>query len=172
VEQDAVGLARGALELRDYSPEWPRWFERERSHLLQTAPQLLDVEHVGSTAVPGLAAKPIIDIQASLDWSEREQVIARLVSHGYVFMPGRVYPERVFLPKGPEASRTHYLSLIASGCDEWRLRLRFRDALRADPDLRREYEQLKRRLMLETDDRSTYTAAKTSFVARVLAQHP
>jgi GrpB-like predicted nucleotidyltransferase (UPF0157 family) len=172
VEQDAVGLARGALELRDYSPEWPRWFERERVTLLATAAQILDIEHIGSTAVPGLAAKPIIDMQASLNWSDREQVIARLVRCGYTFMPERVYVDRVFLPKGPEASRTHYLSLIAAGSDEWPLRLRFRDALRADPRLRHEYEQLKRRLIHEADGRPAYTAAKSAFVSQVLAEHP
>jgi GrpB-like predicted nucleotidyltransferase (UPF0157 family) len=171
VEEDAVGLARGALELRAYSPEWPHLFEAERLALLTIAPELLRVEHIGSTAIPGLTAKPIIDMQACLEWSEREQVIARLIDCGYTYMPERVYVDRVFLPKGPEESRTHYLSLIRAGSDEWMPRLQFRDALRANPQLRREYEDLKRHLIRGTDDRDTYTASKAAFVAQVLAAH-
>lgn len=167
-----MGLARGTLELREYNPEWPRSFERERSALLATVPQLLEIEHIGSTAIPGLSAKPVIDMQASLDWLERQQVIDRLISRGYTFMPDRVYVDRVFLPRGPETNRTHYLSLIARGSDEWRMRLRFRDALRADPRLRQEYGQLKRTLVDEGHDRRAYTAAKSTFVLQVLADHP
>ncbi|WP_167288922.1 GrpB family protein [Nocardioides seonyuensis] len=172
MNEDVVGLARGALELRDYDPEWPHRFELERSALLTAAPQLLEVEHIGSTAIPGSAAKPVIDMQASLHWPDRQQVINRLISRGYTFMPDRVYVDRIFLPRGPETRRTHHLSLIARGSDEWRVRLRFRDALRADPRLRQEYEHLKRTLVREAHDRSAYTAAKAAFVAQVLAEHP
>jgi GrpB-like predicted nucleotidyltransferase (UPF0157 family) len=171
VNDGVVGLARGTLELRDYNPEWPQWFERERAALLAIAPQLLEVEHIGSTAIPGLAAKPVIDMQASIEWPERQQVIDRLIPRGYMFMPDRVYVDRVFLPKGPETTRTHYLSLIASDSDEWSVRLRFRNALRANPRLREEYEQLKRKLLREAHDRPAYTAAKSTFVSQVLAKH-
>ncbi|NYI99345.1 GrpB-like predicted nucleotidyltransferase (UPF0157 family) [Nocardioides thalensis] len=169
-----VGLARGALELRPYSAEWPRSFERERSKLLANVPGILEVEHIGSTSVPGLDAKPIIDMQASLPsfdgWSA---VVPLLVEHGYTYMAERVYDRRVFLPKGPEKLRTHYLSLIEVDTAESRLRLRFRDALRSDAALRREYRDLKWRLLREhAGDRPAYTAAKAAFVARVLGTNP
>jgi len=174
VKDDAVGLARGAVELRPYDPAWAQWFERERTALLADVPDLLEVEHVGSTSIPGIEAKPIIDMQASLrslnDW---QGVIPRLVQRGYTFTAGRVYESRVFLPKGPEELRTYYLSLIEAGSEEWRERLRFRDALRSDQALRVEYQELKRRLARQhVSDRAAYTDAKSAFVARVLAEHP
>jgi GrpB-like predicted nucleotidyltransferase (UPF0157 family) len=174
VENHAVGLARGALELRPYDPGWLQWFQRERTELLVLVPDILEVEHVGSTSIHGLEAKPIIDMQASLrslsDWT---RVVPRLVEHGYTFMAERVYEARIFLPKGPEESRTHYLSLIEDDTDEWRLRLRFRDALRSNRGLRQEYQDLKRRLLREhADDRPAYTRAKSAFVERILAAYP
>lgn len=141
---------------------------------MANVPGILEVEHVGSTSVPGLDAKPIIDMQASLrSFSDWRDVAPRLVERGYTFMAGRVYDARVFLQKGPDELRTHYLSLIEANTVEWRLRLRFRDALRSDAVLRREYQDLKRRLLREhADDRPAYTAAKADFVARVLAAYP
>ena len=104
------------------------------------------------------------------DWP---RVVPRLVERGYTFMGERVCVSRVFLPKGPEESRTHYLSLIEADSEEWRVRLRFRDALRSDPALQHEYQDLKRRLLRElASDRPAYTDAKSAFVSQVLAEHP
>jgi GrpB-like predicted nucleotidyltransferase (UPF0157 family) len=174
VNDDAVGLVRGAVELRPYDPAWPHWFERERAELLADVPQLLEVEHIGSTSIPGLEAKPIIDMQASLrSLSDWPRVVPRLVERGYTFMAERVYESRIFLPKGPAESRTHYLSLIEADSEEWPARTRFRDALRSDPALRQEYQHLKRRLLREhAYDRPAYTDAKSAFVAQVLTEHP
>lgn len=174
VKHDAVGLARGAVELRPYDPEWAQRFELERTALLADVPELLEVEHIGSTSIPGIEAKPIIDMQAALrSLSDWQRVVPRLVQRGYTFMAERVHESRVFLPKGPEESRTHYLSLIEAGCEEWHVRLRFRDALRSDPALQLEYQELKRLLACRhVLDRPAYTDAKSAFVARVLAEHP
>ena len=132
VKDDVVGLARGAVELRPYDPAWAQWFELERTALLAEVLELLEVEHIGSTSIPGIEAKPIIDMQASLrSLSDWQRVVPRLVQRGYTLMAERVYESRVFLPKGPEEFRTHYLSLIEAGSEEWRVRLRFRDALRS-----------------------------------------
>lgn len=109
MKDDPVGLARGAVELRPYDPAWPQWFKRERAELLTDVPELLEIEHIGSTSIPGLEAKPIIDMQASLrshaDWP---YVVPRLVERGYTFMADRANESRIFLPKGPEHCRTHY----------------------------------------------------------------
>ena len=174
VKDDAVGLARGAVELRPYDPAWAQRFELERTAFLEDVPELLEVEHIGSTSIPGIEAKPIIDMQASLrSLSDWQRVVPRLVQRGYTFMAERVYESRVFLPKGPEEFRTHYVSLIETGSEEGRVRLRFRDALRSDPALRQEYQELKRRLARRhVSDRPAYTDAKSAFVARVLAEHP
>jgi GrpB-like predicted nucleotidyltransferase (UPF0157 family) len=174
VKDDAIGLARGAVDLRPYDPVWAQRFDLERTALLTYVPELLEVEHMGSTSIPGIEAKPVIDMQASLrSLSDWQRVVPRLVPRGYTFMAERVYESRVFLPKGPEGLRTHYLSLIEAGSEEWRVRLRFRDALRSDPALRLEYQDLKRRLARRhVSDRPAYTDAKSAFVARVLAEHP
>jgi GrpB-like predicted nucleotidyltransferase (UPF0157 family) len=173
MKDDAVGLARGAVELRRYDPAWPQLFELERAELLAEVPELLEVEHIGSTSVAGIEAKPLIDMQASLrSLSDWQSVLPRLVERGYTFVVERVYERRVFLPKGPEESRTHYLSLIEADSEEWRVRLRFRDALRADPTLRLEYQELKRRLTREHPlERVAYTDAKSAFVAQLIADH-
>lgn len=171
MEGKVVGLARGALELVPYHAEWPRLFAQERDNLLTHVPEIIEVEHIGSTSIPGLIAKPLIDMQASLRaMSDAGAAIPRLLRLGYAYIPERVYEERIFLPKGPEAERTHYLSLIEAGTTEWELRLRFRDALRADAGLRDDYQALKRQLVTaHAGDRAAYTDAKTAFVTRVLA---
>ena len=172
MKDDAVGLERGAVKLRRYDPAWPRLFEQERTELLADVPELLEVEHIGSTSVPGIEAKPIIDMQASLrSLSDWQRVVPPLVERGYSFMAERVYQRRVFLPKGPEESRTHYLSLIEADSAEWWVRLRFREALRSDPALGQEYQELKRRLAREHPlERVAYTDAKSAFAAQLLAR--
>lgn len=129
---------------------------------------------MGSTSVPGLDAKPVIDLQAAVpDLQIAWGLIPALVESGYTFMPARVYADRIFLPKGSEECRTHYLSLIVADIDEWRVRLRFRDALRENSVLRQEYQDLKRGLAAESGgDRTAYTAGKSDFVRRVLASYP
>ena len=174
MSEGPIGLPRGALLLRPYDDAWETWFQTERATLLDNTGGLVtEVEHVGSTSVPGLDAKPIIDLQAALPHLQAASgLIPRLVGLGYTFMPERVYPNRIFLPKGPEECRTHYLSLIEADTDEWRVRLRFRDALRENPALREEYRTLKRHLAAENaGDRNAYTAAKSDFVQRVLSTY-
>jgi GrpB-like predicted nucleotidyltransferase (UPF0157 family) len=170
-----IGLRRGALSLRPYDDAWVSCFQAERATLMDNSGGLITVvEHVGSTSIPGLDAKPVIDLQAALpNLHTARRLIPRLVELGYTFMPERVYDNRIFLPKGSEECRTHYLSLIEADTDEWRVRLRFRDALRESPALRQEYQDLKRGLAARNaGDRTAYTAAKTDFVRRVLAGYP
>ncbi len=159
------------MELRPYDPDWAGCFDEERARLLAALPGLIRaVEHIGSTAIPGLDAKPIIDLQAGLTaLADSEQVIPKLVELGYTYMPERVFEHRIFLPRGPEERRTHYLHLLERDGEEWEVRLRFRDALRAEAALRQEYQELKHRLALQFGhDRESYTEAKSEFVARVL----
>ncbi|UFN46294.1 GrpB family protein [Nocardioides okcheonensis] len=170
-----LGLRRGALALHAYSESWPALFAAERSVLLaHLSPWVVDVEHVGSTAIPGLEAKPLIDMQAGIrDLAEVRVVVPVLTGLGYHYMSDRVYDTYVFLPKGPESRRTHHLNLVQHDSDEWRTRLRFRDALRADPALAARYLDLKRSLAARhLGDRASYTAAKASFIQAVLRDHP
>jgi GrpB-like predicted nucleotidyltransferase (UPF0157 family) len=156
-----------------YDPDWPRRFEAERALLQRVLGPWLDggIHHIGSTAIPGISAKPIIDMMAGVrDLEEARAAYAPLEQEGYVYTPHRPGIAHRFAK--PSQERAEYgLHLTEPGSDLWRERLTFRDALRADPVLLAEYEELKLRLARETDDVRAYTEAKRAFVGRVLAAH-
>jgi GrpB-like predicted nucleotidyltransferase (UPF0157 family) len=155
-----------------YDEAWPSRFDDERA-LLQPAlaPWLVaPIEHIGSTAVPGLDAKPVIDILApvaSLDGSR--DALAILAALGYVYFPYRVDVMH-WLCKPSDEVRTHHLHLVPFGSALWQERLAFRDYLRAHADVAAEYAALKYALAeCYRLDREKYTDAKEPFVRRVLA---
>jgi GrpB-like predicted nucleotidyltransferase (UPF0157 family) len=157
-----------------YDPEWPRRFEAERGLLERVlSPWLEDgIHHVGSTAVPGLAAKPIVDMIAGVrDLEEARAAFGALSKASYVHAPHRPGIAHHFAKPSPRSSEARYgLHLTEPGSDLWRERLAFRNALRRDRELAEEYEALKFRLArLHADDVEAYTADKRPFVARVLA---
>ncbi len=159
-----------------YDPDWPRRFDTERAELERLlAPWLTGgVHHIGSTSVPGLSAKPIIDMMAGVrSLSEAQAAIPVLEEHGYRHAPHRPEAHWFHKPQSEELSeRTYQLHLTEPGSALWLERLTFRDALRADPALRDEYQELKLRLAdAHGDDPRGYTADKRAFVARVLALH-
>ena len=161
------------VEVVPYDPAWPRRFEAERVLLARILrPWSSDgIHHIGSTAVPGLAAKPIIDVLAGVrDLGEARAASGVLPEHGYEDAPHR--PEvAVHFEKVVGGVTTVGLHLTEPGSELWRERLAFRDALRADPELAREYESLKRRLAeAHPGDRLEYTRGKRPLVARVLAR--
>jgi GrpB-like predicted nucleotidyltransferase (UPF0157 family) len=159
------------VEVVAYDHRWPTAFERE-SHLiaLALAPWLVGpIAHIGSTAVPGLAAKPVIDIMAPVEsLAASLSAIAAAQHLGYVHFPYKPELMHWFCKPSP-AVRTHHLHLVPVGSALWQDRLAFRDALRADPNLRAEYHVLKLRLASQhRHDREAYTEAKSPFVAKVL----
>ena len=150
-----------------YDPEWVRRFDEERALLEDVLAPWLEggIHHVGSTAVPGLAAKPYVDMIAGVgDFEEARTAYGPLEAHGYVHTPHRPGIAHHFSKR-----ETHNLHLTEPGSDLWVERLAFRDRLRADAALAREYEELKLRLAGEVDDLGEYTLGKREFVARVLA---
>lgn len=167
-----VGLQRGLVALQPYDQQWAAAFESEKRLLRHIfASQATAIEHVGSTAIPGLAAKPIIDIEVGLkDFSRWREYVAALESAGYTYMPERVQSDQVFMPKGPEEARTHYLHMTQFGSAEWWQTVRFRDALRGDKTLCVTYEQLKRQLAAAFPrDRAKYSEGKAAFIRRVIS---
>jgi GrpB-like predicted nucleotidyltransferase (UPF0157 family) len=167
-------MTRAAVVVVPYDPGWPARFELERALLEEALAPWLDggVHHVGSTAVPGLAAKPMLDMLAGVrDLDAARAASAPLAGLGYVPTPHRPDEAHHFSkPSARLAEATHGLHLAVPGSDLWRERLAFRDALRADPALAREYARLKARLAREHgDDLAAYTAGKRAFVAGVLA---
>jgi GrpB-like predicted nucleotidyltransferase (UPF0157 family) len=159
-----------AIVIVEYDPAWPQEFARLRDRAQDALGDLaLSIEHVGSTAVPGLAAKPVIDmvvVIASDD--DLEEAIRRLEAMGYrargeLGVPGR----EAFT--WPEGERRHHLYVSPGTSDELRAQVRFRDMLLADPELARRYEILKRDLAERyRDDRPAYTDAKTEFIESAL----
>jgi GrpB-like predicted nucleotidyltransferase (UPF0157 family) len=137
-------------------------------------PWLLEgIHHIGSTAVSGLASKPIVDMMAGVrDLEQARAAYGPLEDEGYIDEPHRPEEAHHFAkPSLKLAERVYNLHLTEPGSDLWRERLAFRDALRADSELAREYEELKLRLAGENpDDVRAYTVAKREFVAAVLAR--
>ncbi len=160
------------VELVAYDPEWPKRFRIERD-LLTEALQVWLVgvpEHIGSTAIPGLSAKPVIDIMAPVrSLVESEDAIARVGRLEYLHYPYK--PDLMHWFCKPSAEhRTHHLHLVPIGSRLWCERLAFRDALRSSGALRAEYQELKERLAQRyRHDREAYTEAKSPFIQRVLA---
>jgi GrpB-like predicted nucleotidyltransferase (UPF0157 family) len=159
-----------------YDSDWPQRFELERAILERLLGPWLagGIHHIGSTSVPGLAAKPIIDMMAGVvSLAEASPAIAVLTQQcSYEHAPHRPRAYWFYKPPSPHwYERTHHLHLTGPGSDLWRERLAFRDALRGDPMLRDEYQALKLRLAQASgDDVAAYTADKRDFVARVLAR--
>ena len=159
------------VEAVPYDPEWPRRFEEERAALEQVLAPWLEggIHHVGSTSIPGLAAKPVIDMIAGVrDLEKARAAFAPLGELDYEYAPHRARTHHFAKPAAdPCGAHTHGLHLTEPGSDLWIERLAFRDALRADPGLAAEYEALK--LGLASGAAAGYTVAKRPFVARVLA---
>ncbi len=163
----AIGLSRARAVMRDYDPRWPDEFDREAGYLRHALDGLpFVIEHVGSTAVPGLPAKPLIDIAVGLVGREAlEEARRRLVTGGYDDRGDFGEHGGVIVAKGPESDRTHLLHLVELGSRQWRRYLAFRDRLRVDPALRVQYAALKSGLAKDFwNDRSAYLEGKRAFV--------
>jgi GrpB-like predicted nucleotidyltransferase (UPF0157 family) len=160
------------IEVVDYDPAWAERFATERDVLLPTLRVWLagEIEHVGSTAVAGLCAKPVIDILVPVhDLAASRPAIDPLERrHGYLYSPYRS-DEMHWLCKPTPELRTHHVHMIPVTSRLYRERLAFRDALRADSALCRRYGDLKRQLARQHGhDREAYTEAKAPFIANVL----
>lgn len=154
-----------------YDSSWPSKFEFEKRVLSYVlAPWLAGpIEHVGSTAVPGLSAKPVIDIMVAVESLDASRpAIPAAEASGYIYWPYKADVMHWFC-KPSDAHRTHHLHLVPYGSRLWQARLGFRDALRADARLAQEYAQLKLGLANKYRyDRESYTQSKTRFVHQVL----
>jgi len=160
-----------------YDPAWPRMFAEEKRHLLDCLPQDLirRIEHFGSTAIPGLAAKPIVDMLVEVTSLEetKERIAPVLEAQGYDYFWRATHGEdgppfyAWFIKRNSAGIRTHHVHMIESDFEHWD-RLLFRDYLMDHPQTAKEYEALKLRLAANyPNDRIAYTDGKTEFVVRV-----
>lgn len=154
-----------AIEVRDYDPAWPGLAEAAADELRAALPGVFgELEHIGSTAVPGLAAKPILDLMASV--SSLDAVVAgedALRALGYRRVDTGMR-DRLFYPRDTDGRRTHHLHVVTADTWETRNERLFRDHLRAHPDAAARYGALKRELAGRTEDSDEYTRAKTALV--------
>ena len=165
-------LAR--IHVVDWRPEWPESFERERIRLAGVFEgEPVEIEHVGSTSVPGLAAKPIIDICVGVERLEVvEQRLAAFESLGYAYVPEYEdsMPERRYFRRPLQHPRICHVHCFVRGSSAWNRHILFRDRLRASTALVDAYGGLKRELARDfAGDRTGYTEAKSAFIASALS---
>lgn len=171
-----VPLYRGTrISLLPYDPTWPAKYAEEADLLLRTLPDfLVAVEHVGSTSVQGLAAKPVIDILTAVrNFDEFPVVVERLEGIDYIYTPESEVddPSRRVFRKGPQdvtRLRTHHLHVTEHGGYYWRRLIAFRDYLRSHPEDASSYLSLKRDLAAQhATDPGRYTREKREFVRKI-----
>ncbi len=156
--------------ITNYDSNWPRMFEDERARILAVlGDKVVAIEHIGSTAVVGLGAKPIIDVMIGVrSLPDAEPCISGLASIGYKYSPEneKVFPERRFFDRP-----SYHLHVVDVSSDFWRRHIIFRDYLRTHPEKARQYLELKRELASKYQvDREGYTTAKTRFIAGALEE--
>lgn len=167
-----LGLQRNTVRLEPYSTEWQKFFEIEKLTLQKVLnDKFIYAEHIGSTAIPDLKAKPILDLMLAIpdlnDWEWLKEPLAKL---GYEFRRDFIKEKgHIFFVKGSEENRTHYLKITELNSDFWMENILFRNYLINNSQYREEYQKLKENL-LETHmgNREPYTKGKEEFVRKVL----
>lgn len=164
-------MTRAPVILEEYCSSWPLKFEEEKRHLLSIAGDwnLGGIEHVGSTAVPGMVAKPVIDVMFGVKTlAESKPAIDVLIKAGYEYWPYKADVMHWFC-KPSDAFRTHHLHLIPYQSPLWQERITFREVLLNNSDVAKDYANLKRELATNfKDDREAYTEKKWPFIQQVL----
>jgi GrpB-like predicted nucleotidyltransferase (UPF0157 family) len=159
------------ITIADYDPAWPAMYQTERERICaEFGPALVDIEHVGSTSVPGLAAKPIIDIMPGVrTLADADRVVEGMRRLGYEYVPEfeEALPDRRYFRKGHPERKWH-VHVVEAGSEFWRRHLAFRDYLRAHPDAAEEYAALKRQLAAQYPRAgAAYTDAKSQFILAI-----
>lgn len=163
-----IGLKRGTVKLLPYNKKWAELFEREKRKLNEKLGDLvIDIQHVGSTAIPAVPAKPIIDIAVGVHSTKDVKKLVKPLKElgykdaGWVGVPGVNF----LFTKGPGSRRTHYLHVFKYNGVSWKNDLLFRDYIIKYRGRAKQYVKLKKRLAKSfADDRYKYTAAKAKFI--------
>ena len=159
--------------IANYDLRWPVMYEEERTRILAAVGRYITaIEHVGSTAVPGLGAKPVIDIMLGVDTlADADPCIEPIINLGYVYVPDYEdeIPNRRFFKKMlADGTHTHHVHLVETSSEFWEDHLLFRDYLRAHPEIAWDYERVKRELAPHFNNGNDYSDAKTDFIQSVM----
>ena len=158
--------------IADYDPKWPSLYEEEKARILGAlGTKMVAIEHIGSTAVPGLAAKAIIDMMVGVAaLSDAERCIGPMITLGYRYRPEMedTMPERRYFTRGGVKGDSHHLHMVQMGSPFWERHLLFRNYLRTHGEVAQEYQRLKLELAARYGtDRDGYSDAKTPFIRGV-----
>jgi len=162
-----------AIRIVDHDPEWPRCAREELARVAEALGEAaVRLEHVGSTSVPGLGAKPIIDMQVSVvDIERTDHYVGPLEGLGYLFAPDPAFPDYHYFAKPHGRPRSHHLHVCQAASHQELRHLAVRDFLCAHPDEAASYEQLKRELVRDhPQDRLAYVAGKDGYMVELEAR--
>ena len=171
-QKSLIAAIYEGVELLAYDPSWPAMYAAERERLSSLLPGVfVELQHIGSTAVPGLVAKPIIDLLAGVEsMTTAEAIAGSICSSGYTTSAefNETLNDRKWFMHWANGHRTHHLHVVVHDSKAWHERLRFRNALRSQPELAVRYAALKSQLTeRHATDREAYTDAKAEFVRSV-----
>lgn len=173
----SLGLKRGTVKLVPHNPRWKKLFKEEKKLLMDTfGDTIIAIEHIGSTAIPDLVAKPILDMNIGVKSLKIAKAMKpQFEQLGYEhrpFKPGHTKEgliEQKLYVKGPKLKRTHHAHVTVFESEYWNKDLLFRDYLRANKDVADEYAKLKQELAVtHMDDRYTYTDKKVALIEDIL----
>ncbi len=159
------------IELVQYSTLWPVMYEEIKNQFYSSfGEKIAKIEHIGSTSVPGLSAKPIIDVLLGVNkLKDAEEIIPNMEQLGYeyVFKYEDIMPERRYFVKWQEGKSLHHIHTVEITSEFWKRHLLFRDYLRLHDNVRDEYYRLKKQLAdIDWEDKMGYTDAKTEFIRK------
>jgi len=166
-----IGLKRGMVVLRTHNPQWEELFKQEKELISSAiADFLIDIQHIGSTAIPNIVAKPIIDIAVAIDSLDNiEKIIPSLENISFIYRGEQGIPDRHLFVKGGENVRTHHLHVMQKGHYEWDKHILFRDYLKKHPNDAKQYSELKQKLFLKYgNDREKYTEGKSEVIQNII----
>jgi len=170
-----IGLKRGTVKLSPHHQKWDQAFRKEKSRTLEKLDNsIVAIEHIGSTAIPKIPAKPIIDMSLGV-WrlKDAKKFIKPLDALGYHFY--KKFQQQILFARGPDRKRTHYLHVMKYNGAKWKSDLLFREFLLRHPARARAYGALKQKLAKQyPNDREKYTFGKSVFITKTiqLASHP
>lgn len=166
-----IGLKRETVKLVKHNPKWKESFEQEAQKIRKIfGKDMLDIQHVGSTSIPEILAKPIIDIALVVPSLQKaKRYTKKLQAIDYELKKNDARKERLFFTKGPEEKRTHYLHIGEIGSGYAEDMILFRDYLCMHKDAAGKYSELKEKLAEKYQNtREIYTAKKEKFIKKII----